>query len=175
LLQSFGDAISVENFDEQLKHLYGKTLGKIAQGLYDIIEDVSMKLCVSVYELNSQSVANFVLNEYYGEDIYETLKRVERSKRELIWYLMNRGKELSSVEFGKDICPLPFDCLDIDECIQSLVTNENSCLSLHDFVDEEYDKMVNEDKQKWHDHIEAIDALVGNPNVNFDEFDNEKL
>lgn len=171
LFQDFGDTISAENYDQQLKHLYGKTLGKIAQGLYDIIEDISTKLCVYVYELNSQSVASFVLNKYYGEDIYETLKRVERSKRELIWYLMNKGKELSSVELGKDICPLPFDCLNIDECIQSLVTNENSCLSLHNFVDEEYDNMVSEDKQKWHKHIEAIDALVGNPNVNFDEFE----
>lgn len=38
---------------------------------------------------------------------------------------------------------------------------------LYDFVSDAYDELVEEDKVKWKERVEAIDALVGNTNVYF--------
>jgi len=60
LLQNFGNNIKEENFDEEIKHKYGKSLGKISHSLYECISKISRKLHIFVEELYSFSVAKFV-------------------------------------------------------------------------------------------------------------------
>jgi hypothetical protein len=50
-----------------------------------------------------------------------------------------------------------------------LIINKNACCLLYDFVSQEYDELVKEDKEQWKERIDAIDVLVGTPNVIFDE------
>lgn len=169
LLQDFGNRIEEKCFDEQIKHLFGKSLGRTVQALYKLIETLSRKINIYVYELPSDSVANFALKSYYGEDLYETLKRVEKSKKELLWFLMRDGNKLSATKAGNEIMPLPFEECYVADYVASLITNKDSCSMLYDFISESYDELVAQDKSKWKERNEAIDALVGNPNVIFDE------
>lgn len=83
LLRRFGQDISEEDFDEKIKHQYGKALGNIAQTLYELIIDISHELNIYVYEIHCESVAKYALNKYFGDDLYETFKRIERSKKNL--------------------------------------------------------------------------------------------
>lgn len=163
LLRRFGQDISEEDFDEKIKHQYGKALGNIAQTLYKLIIDISHELNIYVYEIHSESVAKYALNKYFGNDLYETLKRIERSKKEFIWYLIRCGKEHLSSKMIDNIEPLPFESCYIPELIQSLITNENSCSSLHDIVSDEYEEMIENNKPKWLERIETIDYVIGNP------------
>lgn len=167
LLRKFGQDISEEDFDEKLKHQYGKALSNIAQTLYELIIDISHELNIYVYEIHSESVAKYALNKYFGDDLYETLKRIERSKKELIWYLIQNGKEHPSSKSIESIKPLSFESCNIDKFIHDLIVNENSCESLHDFVSYEYDGLVNEDKNGWKERINTIDSVIGNPDFIF--------
>ena len=171
LLRRFGQDISEEDFDEKIKHQYGKALGNIAQTLYKLIIDISHELNIYVYEIHSESVAKYALNKYFGNDLYETLKRIERSKKEFIWYLIRCGKEHLSSKMIENIEQLPFESCYIPDLIQSLITNKNSCSSLHDIVSDEYEEMIENNKPKWLERIETIDYVIGNPYLilNYDE------
>lgn len=167
LFRNFGKNIAEDNFDEKIKHQYGKAMGNIAQTFYGEIIDISHELNIYVYELNVESVAKFSLNKYFGDDLYETLKRIERSKKELIWYLIQKGKEHPSSKLIENIKPLSFEICDIDEFIHDLIDNENSCKSLHNFVSYEYDELVHDDKNSWKERINTIDYVIGNPDLMF--------
>jgi hypothetical protein len=169
LLQDFGHNIKEDDFNEQVKHLYGKALGQTAQVFYKLIDILSRRLNIYVYELNSESVARFALIDYYGDDLYKTLKQIEQSKKELLWYLIKKGNELPAAKITDDISPLQFNEADVNHYIKSLIINKNACCLLYDFVSQEYDELVKEDKEQWKERIDAIDVLVGTPNVIFDE------
>ena len=162
LMQDFGHEIKENLFDEQIKHLYGKALGQIARAFYKLIENLSHELNIFTYELNSQSVANFAFISYYDEDLYEVLKKIEQSKKELIWYLMNKEWKLPD-----ELLPLPFEeeANDIVDYIKKLVMNDSEYSMLYDFVSQSYDELVKQDKENWKKRIEIIDALIGNSNV----------
>lgn len=169
LLRSFGKDISEENFDEKIKHQYGKALGNIAQTLYELIIDISHELNIYIYEMHTESVAKYALNKYFGDDLYETLKRIERSKKEFIWYLIKNGREHQSSKMIEDIEPLSFESCYIPEFIRSLITNENSYYSIHDIVSNEYEEMIDDNKPKWLERINAIDSVIGNPYLMLDD------
>ncbi len=169
LLRSFGKGISEENFDEKIKHQYGKALGNIAQTLYELIIDISHELNIYIYEMHTESVAKYALNKYFGDDLYETLKRIERSKKEFIWYLIKNGREHQSSKMIEDIEPLSFESCYIPEFIRSLITNENSYYSIHDIVSNEYEEMIDDNKPKWLERINAIDSVIGNPYLMLDD------
>lgn len=173
ILRDFGADVGSENFDDGVKHLYGKAMGQTSHAFYEHIRGLSHKLNIFVYELQSGSVANFSLNSYYGEDLYALLKQIEQSKKELIWYLIREGRGLPAVKFSNDLPALPFEQCDLTEFISDLITNRDSCGMLYDFVSNAYDELAGEDKAEWKDRVEAIDALVGNTNVYFEEFDDE--
>lgn len=171
ILRDFGSDISEENFDDAVKHLYGKALGQTSHIFYEHIRELSYKLNIFAYELNSGSVAEFALNSYYGDDLYDLLKRIELSKKELLWYLIRKGAELPAAKFSNELSALPFEQCDIPGFLNELITDKNSSSMLYDFVSDAYDQLVEEDKAKWKNRIEAIDALVGNTDVYFGEFD----
>lgn len=55
--------------------------------------------------------------------------------------------------------------------LNELVVDKNSSYMLHEFVSDAYDELVKKDKAGWKDRIEAIDSLIGNTDVYFEEFD----
>lgn len=171
ILRDFGSDISEENFDDAVKHLYGKAVGQTSHIFYKHIIKLSHKLNIFAYELNSRSVASFALNSYYGDDLYDLLKRIEQSKKELLWYLIQEGSKLPAAKFSDELSALPFEQCDIPEFLNELITDKNSNSMLYDFVSDAYDELVEDDKVKWKERVEAIDALVGNTNVYFEEFD----
>ncbi len=171
ILRDFGSDVAKENFDDAVKHLYGKAIGQTSHIFYKHIIKLSHKLNIFAYEINSRSVASFALNSYYGDDLYDLLKRIELSKKELLWYLIQKGSELPAAQFSNELSVLPFEQCDIPEFLNDLITGKNSSSMLYDFVSNAYDELVEEDKAKWKDRIEAIDALVGNTDVYFEEFD----
>ena len=106
----------------------------------------------------------------YQEDLYSILKQIEQSKRELLWFLIRKGGELPLKEVGKEYEELPFDDMGLQDYLQELVCNENSGEKIYEFVSNEYDEMVAEDKGKWKNRLEFIDA-IGNTNIIFEEED----
>ncbi|MEE0680655.1 MAG: hypothetical protein ACLVML_05575 [Candidatus Gastranaerophilaceae bacterium] len=170
-IREFGHGMKDDDFDEQLKNAYGKALGQTAQALYKQIESLSDTLNIYVYELSAETVARLCLKDYYGDNLYNTLKQIKQSKKELIWYLMKKGNNLPVTKLGDDIAPLPFEECDIADYVYSLVTTSESCLLLHDFVSFSYDELVGENKSQWKERVDAIDVLVGNPKLFFDDED----
>lgn len=134
-----------------------------------MIEELSHRLNIYVYELHCESVANFAFFEYYGEDLYTTLKRIELAKKELLWYIMKNGNQFPETILADEIPPLPFEQCDVTEYVKELITNDNSCSMLYDFVSSSYDELVEQDKSKWKNRINAIDMLVGNSDILIDE------
>ncbi|MBD5101533.1 MAG: hypothetical protein HDT27_02335 [Subdoligranulum sp.] len=174
LLQEFGNDIK-EDFDNRIKHRYGKVIGNISHILYNAISDMSLKLNIYVYELNYNSVAKFVLNDYYRDDLYCILKEIENSKRELLWYVLKKGKDMAITEAGKKIEVLPFDDMEEQIFLEELICNMNSGSLIYDFVSDEYDKQIDEDKKGWKERLEFME-LIGNANVYLEdnEWDNEE-
>lgn len=169
LLQNFGKEIHDDyNFDEIIKHKYGKTIGCIARGLYQCILKISLDLNIYVYELNGDSVARFVFYNFYNDDLYKTLKSIENSKRELIWFVLNEGRNLGITEIGNEIEVLPFDYLDIQTYLEELVCNTTSGGLIYDYILEEYAERLENDKRKMKNRLEFIE-IIGNSNVHFEE------
>lgn len=168
---NFGCKIKEDNFNEELKNLYGKSLGKIAQTLYELIQKLSYELNIYTYEINYDSVANFALSKNYGENLYQTLKLIERSKKELILYILNSGNSLPLSNILNEIKPLNFEKCNVNEYIFELITNENGALLLHDFVTCEYEELIKKNKSQWKERVELIDNIIGNTNMFFENED----
>lgn len=169
LIQNFGRDLDENDFDNTIKHLYGKSLGKTAQSLYALLKELCYKLNIYVYEISYESVARYVFYKYYGNDLYETLNRLEQSKKELIWYLMKSGGENPLTKILDNITPLPFEECDMSYFIHGLITNNNDTHMIYDFVSNEYDELVEQNKQKWKERCEIINDIIGNTNLYFDD------
>lgn len=170
-IRDFGHDIEENNFNEQVKSLYGKALGQTAQALYKLIRTLSIELNIFVYELSSETAARLCLNDDYGDNLYKTLLQIKQSKKELLWYLMKEGVHLPETKIGKDVATLPFESCDISTYIYDMLTTPASCNLLHGFVSYSYDELIKENKEQWKEHVEAVDALVGTPNLVLDDED----
>ena len=172
LLQDFFTADTVnDDYDSNLKHHYGKALGKLSQELYKLIRELSLDLNIYIYEGASYPVASYVLNSYYGNDIYETLLRIEIAKKELLWYLIKNGNELSVSKIFGEMPPLEFEECYIHEYMSDLISNKNGNYQLHNDVDTIYDDMCSEDKENWKKRLEAIELLTEELYLETDEED----
>lgn len=170
LIRNFGKDVSAAGFDCMVKVLYGKAMGKTAHTLYSHIMELSRKLNIYAYELNCDSTAKFTLNSYYGENLYELLKRIELSKKELLWYLICEGNRLAVAEYKEKFPALPFEECDLPELLKDFITGKNAGDRIYEFVDDQYDEMVCEDKNEWKERVNAIDLLVGNTDMIFEDF-----
>ena len=101
--------------------------------------------------------------------MYETLNRLEQSKKELIWYLMKSGSEIPLAKIIDNIAPLPFEECNINYFLRSLITNDNDTYMIYDFVSNEYDELVEQNKQKWKERCEIINDIIGNTNLYFED------
>ena len=160
LIQNFGRNLDENDFNNSIKHLYGKSLGKTAQSLYASLIELCHELNIYVYEISCESVARYVFYKYYGNDLYETLKRIEQSKKELILYLMKSGSEIPLTKIIDDIAPLSFEEYNLNYFLRSLITNDNDTYMIYDFVSNEYDELVEQNKEKWKERCEIINNII---------------
>lgn len=162
LIRDMDRNINGEDYNEKIKHSYGKALSQTAQKFYNLIWELSHKLHMFVYELHSESVSNYVFNNCFGNDLYETLKRIELSKKEVLWYLMVNGYRHLDSQITSAFPTLLFDECEINYYIHDLITNGHSCNMLYEFVSDQYDEMIEQNKEKWKIRIEAIGNIIGN-------------
>ncbi|MDE5946105.1 MAG: hypothetical protein K2G63_02170, partial [Oscillospiraceae bacterium] len=102
-------------------------------------------------------------------------KEIENSKRELLWYALKKGKDLAITQVGKEIEALPFDDMGVQTFLEELICNTNSGSLIYDFVSNEYDEQVAENKEKWKKRLDFIE-MIGNANVYLeDEWDDEEF
>lgn len=174
LIRSFGKDIPAASFDCKVKVLYGKAMGKTAHTLYSHIMELCTKLNIYAYELNCDSTAKFAINSYFGENLYELLKRIELSKKELLWYLICEGDKLLVAEYKEKIPALPFEECDLPELLKDFINGENAGDRIYEFVDDQYNEIACEDKNAWKERVNAIDLLIGNTDMMFDNFGEEK-
>jgi len=160
MIQNLGKDIDDDDFDKKIKHRYGRLLGKTSQSLFELIKDLAYRLNIYVYELNHDSVARYAFYSYFGSDLYEVLKRIEKAKRELIWYLMSTGVE-SKLNKSNEVHPL----LEFGEnysrkdLIDSLINGSNDNM-LYDFIDYEYGELAGEDKESWKKRLDFVDLIT---------------
>jgi hypothetical protein len=166
LIREFAKEVKNDNYDEAVKHMYGKSLGKVSRTLYELISQLSRENGIFVYELNSDSVATFVFFNHCKDDLYMLLKNIEQSKRELLWFLIRKGGELPLKDAGKEFEELPFDDMELQDYMHELVCNENSGGNIYDFVSSAYDEMADQDREKWKDRMYFV-GMIGNRYVIF--------
>lgn len=159
LLNEFGAELEEENYNEAIKHMYGKALKQISRNIFEVISTLSRELNIYVYELNSQSVAQFVFYDYDGDDLYEHLKRIELAKMEFLLYLIKNGENMSSI---KNIKEIDFDDYSVYNFMKEIIANENSGYEIYNLVNSEYDEMVAENKEKWKNRINILNMLLEN-------------
>ena len=171
LLQNFFDTDAASDYDSQIKHHYGKTMGNLSQELYNIIYNLSHDLNIYVYEGASSPVASYVFHSYFGNDLYDTLLRIEKSKKELLWYLIKKGDNLLASKILAELPPLELEEESINEYISDLISNKNGNYQLDSDVNTIYEEIYSEDKDKWTERLEAIDCFT---KVIYEETDEEE-
>lgn len=159
LIRELGKGVN----EDEIKSIYGTALGTISQKLYQIIEFLARELNIFFDELSSNSVSHLVFSKYYGKNLYETIKKIEIAKKELLCYLMNKPPK-----FLEDFKPLDLESYDIEEYISDLIENKNSCYSLYAEVDELYDILKNENEKEYLERLEYI-SLLGNKSIFYSE------
>lgn len=134
---------------------FGSALGKYSRRLYSIICDVSTKLNIFTYELESDMHATLV---FWGEDenLYNKYKKIDISKKELFYYLI-KNTNVFPKRYLKKIS-LDFDPKQINSFISEILLNRT--FSLYDEVDTLYDEICN--KINIGKRIKYIDCLIGN-------------
>ena len=171
MMQKLGDDIAENNYDIEIKHRYGKQLGKTAQEIYSLICDLARELDIYLYEINYQTHAPYALHSYHGVDLYETLMRIQHSKRELLWHLIIKEPSLKMKEASAEFPPVEFsDVYDISELTESLINGENSA-AVFGYVDNYYDNLYAENKSNWQSRINFIDSIAHPSTFSFDEND----
>lgn len=160
--------------DEEIKHTFGKMLGSLCRSYYSLIEELCNELNIYVYELDSESTASFVFNSYYPEDLYEQLKRIQRAKKELLYWLI-KDKEKFKKEYKEIGTPsLDFDPAQINYYLKELVMNTASN-DLFDSVYNAYEEMCSKNKVEWKSRVAFIDCCVANPNFHVEEPNEDKI
>lgn len=143
--------------ERRIKKFIGKTIGKICNEFYGIIEKEAISQNMYTYELRSRSKASKVFlrkkYDFFDEDIVW---------KEILIYLMNTKDNNGLLDFIKEIEPLSFDPALVSDYISSL----NSDIKKQDFIYEieEYYDDVDDKKER----IQMLE-LINNPNVIWDK------
>lgn len=86
----------------------------------------------------------------------------------MLWYVLKKGKDFAITQAGEKIESLPFDYMNVQMFLEELICNTNSGSLIYNFVSNEYDEQVAEDKDKWKERLEFIE-VIGNTNVYLEE------
>jgi hypothetical protein len=174
LLSEFIDTREDPDFIEKSKHKYCKELGLLSHFLYETVRQLSSALNIFVYELEADSVAYYSLS---GDgDLWNTLQQLKTAKRELLWYLINKGGDLPFAQYMKEFSPLDLDSADINEMTEDLISTGRSSMLLSDAVDSEYDELCASDKLRWRERVNTINCLIANTStILYDEEGQEAI
>lgn len=159
-LYQFASHLKEDDFDEDFKNLYGKTLGKLTHQLYENIQKISSELNIYVYETICDSISNYALSNYYGDNLYSILKKLDNAKREVILYLLKHSDDLSIIKYLSDYDSLDFDSADINEYLSGIISNKGSSVFLLDCVEQFYEDLKNEG-ENIKERKEALNYLIG--------------
>lgn len=155
------DAIAPTPNDVRIRKLIGKTTGKIATKLYDIIRNEAERLGLFTHELrNPSKAAKIFLNKEYD------FTREDVLWRELLIFVMKSERTIGHLGFLRRLEPLGFDPereIDYLQCFEST----EKMLFVTEELDELYDGL-----ERSGERLEAI-GLIGNPYVFFEDGEEE--
>ena len=164
LLKKLGNGCKDDNIDHQIKNIFGNAIGKIAFLYYKTVDDLCTSLNIFAYELYDFSTATIVYYSQEPKNLYHEYLNRQLEKKELLYWLIKNGKDYPHLKFfGTEA--LEFDPQMIDEYMSDLINNPESCESIHGEIDALYDDMCLNNKEKWKQHKEEVDALIANPNI----------
>lgn len=145
----------------RIKKFIGKTCGKIASEMYEVVKAEAGRLGLYTYELRNPSKAAkiFLSNEYdfLKEDVLW---------RELLVFLVRSERTVGHVGFLRSLPPLAFDPENEVEYLQCFTSTEKM-LDVVDELDQLYADLA--DKGTRLNEI----GIIGNPLVFFDDVEDE--
>ncbi len=155
------------NYNSEIKNRFGKMVGQLATTYFSLIKKLCSDLNIYVDELEYDSCA---MHSFYceceGNNLYEELLREKRAKKELIYWIIKNGNSKNPYK-DMDIKPLDLDINMVDEYLSSVINNADYIPDLSDYVSELYDEICSNKSEKLKDRMDAIDALIANPNLAF--------
>lgn len=160
ILAKLGKSLRAEDFDQEFKKMYGKLLGNISRGCYELIYNISHEINVYVYDFNKTSIARMVFWDSYDKNLYKSLLKFENAKKEMLWYLINNGSSIKDKYVQANIDPLEFD--GIDEYIFEMIRDNLGESFIEDFIDEEYIELKTNQKEAVKERISFLNYLFGN-------------
>lgn len=158
LLNEFGSTLKKENYNDEFKKLYGKILGKTSRMMYKAIDDLSSKLGIYVSELNTSSVACIVFWDSYQENIYKSLLELEGAKKEILWYLIDNGKQIKD-NYPEAISSLSFDSFGINDFITEMIRGNLCETDILSEISEEYDVLKTQDNKSIKIRLDFLSYL----------------
>lgn len=148
--------VNVTANSRRIKKFVGKTVGKIASQVYDVIREEASHSGVFTYEVRYGSKAGkiFVRNEYDFEN-------EEVLWRELLVFLANSQETSGQIDFLRSRTPLEFDPELATDYLQGLACDEKK-LDLLDELETLY-----ADVDKPGERLKEI-SVIGDPGIFFD-------
>jgi hypothetical protein len=141
----------------RIKSFIGKTVGKIATELYEVICKEAGNKNIYTYEIRVDSKAYKIFMrkefDFYKESVLS---------KELLVYLMRTDNVSGIIKFIKEIDPLEFDSGLLSEYLQSF-QNDLRKLEHLDEVDALYENVENKGER-----LKMLD-VIGNPYIHFDD------
>jgi hypothetical protein len=171
LLQEFGSSCSRSNFSNGIRHLFGKTLGKITSFYYEQIEEVCYEIGIYANELSPESPSYTVFMCEPKDDLYEKLLRINRSKKEVFWWLVNNPEYFVGNENIESYPSLNFDPALINHYLEEIIINRKASINLFNDVSFLYDEIFSENKNTGKERINIMDVAIANPNVYFSKYE----
>lgn len=149
--------------DNRIRKLIGKRVGKLTQGLYEVITDEAARLGIFTYEVRSNSKAEKIFLrkrfDFLDEDVLW---------KELLVFLLHSKDDSGAIKFLRSIKPLRFDPGLAVEYLQSFGSDEKK-LSILDELECVY-AGVSDIKKR----LEMLDA-IGTPMIYFDDDESEEI
>ena len=150
------------DIDFEIKNNFGKFLGELSTTYFNLYYKLCHNLGIFAYELEYDSDASIVY--YYRKqaiNLYKEFQQRKQAKKELLYWLIKNGNRYPyREELTEDA--LDFEPEMIDDYLSELVLRPESVRHLYDAVDDLYDELCSEDKQKWKNRLEFIDYFIAN-------------
>jgi hypothetical protein len=145
----------------QIKNFIGRTCGKIASEMYDVVKAEAGRLGLYTYELrNPSKAAKIFLSKEYDFLTEDVLWR------ELVVFLVRSERTVGHVGFLRSLAPLDFDPENEVEYLQCFASTEKMLIVV-DELDQLYADLA--DKRARLNEI----GIIGNPLVFFDGVEDE--
>lgn len=143
----------------KIKNTFGEYLGYLSNAYYQVVCTLCNDLNIFAYELEYNSAATLV---YHHNDttvnLYQELKKQHQAKKEVLYWILKKGKKYPKYKLA-DEKVLNFDTQLIERYISNLIYDNVYDFELIDTVNELYDELCTNNKEKWKNRIELIAYL----------------